>query len=202
MITLALASNNQGKLREIAALLAPLGFSVKTAAELGFTAEVEETGTTFEANARLKACAVARALGLAALADDSGLAVEAMNGAPGVKSARYAGPGASDADRNAKLLAEMAGLPPERRGAAFVCVMACCRPDGQVITSQGRLTGRIALAPRGANGFGYDPVFELPEQSRTVAMLGAQEKNAISHRGRALGDLVPRLPVFLQGSVE
>lgn len=202
MIVLALASANQGKLREIAALVAPLGLNVKTAAEMGFTEEVEETGATFADNALLKACAVAQALGVAALADDSGLTVEALGGAPGVHSARYAGPGASDADRNAKLLAELAGLPPEKRGAAFVCVMACCRPDGQVILAEGRLEGRIAEAPRGEGGFGYDPVFQLPERGITVAMLGGPEKNAISHRGRALADLAPRLLPFLRAGVE
>jgi XTP/dITP diphosphohydrolase len=202
MTVLALASSNKGKLREIAALLEPLGLVVKTAAELGFTEEVEETGTTFAENARLKACAVARALGVAALADDSGLAVDALNGAPGVYSARYAGPGATDADRSAKLLAELVRVPAEQRGAAFICVMACCRPDGQAIFSEGRLQGRIAVEPRGENGFGYDPVLELPGRGVTVAMLSAEDKNAISHRGRALRDLAPRLRAFLVAGVQ
>ncbi len=195
---LVLASANPGKRREIEALLAPLGIAAPTAAELGFTEEVAETGTTFEENALLKARTVAAALGLPALADDSGLVVEALGGAPGVLSARYAGEGATDAERNAKLLREMASVPAEKRGAAFVCVMACVRPDGAALIGQGRLEGRIALAPRGENGFGYDPVFELPERGLTVAMLEAAEKNAISHRGRALRDLVPRIKVFLQ----
>lgn len=194
---IALASANQGKRREIAALLEPMGISVRTAAELGFSEDVPETGDTFAENALIKARAVAQALGRPALADDSGLAVEALGGAPGVLSARYAGPGATDAERNAKLLAELAGLPPEHRGAAFVCVMACARPDGAALTAEGRLEGRIALAPAGDNGFGYDPVFELPERGRTVAMLSAEEKNAISHRGRALRDLAPRIKDFL-----
>lgn len=195
---LALASANPGKLREIQALLTPLGLTVATAAELGFSEDVEETGATFAENAQLKACAVARALQLPALADDSGLAVEALDGRPGVLSARYAGPGADDAQRNAKLLEELAGVPEERRGAAFVCVMACCRPDGRVLLSEGRLEGRIALAPRGQGGFGYDPVFELPGRGLTVAMLSTGEKNAISHRGRALAGLAPGLREFLQ----
>ncbi len=199
---LAVASTNQGKLREMATLLEPLGFAVRSARELGFDQEVEETGATFAENARLKACAVAQALGVPALADDSGLEVEALGGAPGVYSARYAGPGASDAQRNAKLLDELAGLPPERRGAAFVCALACCRPDGQTLESLGRLEGRIALEPQGQGGFGYDPVFELPERGLSVAMLSAQEKNAISHRGRALAALAARLPGFLRGGVE
>jgi XTP/dITP diphosphohydrolase len=197
---IALASANQGKRREIEALLAPLGLSVRTAAELGFTEDVPETGDTFAENALLKARAVAQALGRPALADDSGLAVEALGGAPGVLSARYAGPGATDQERNAKLLQEMEGIPPERRGAAFVCVMACVRPDGAELTSEGRLAGRIALAPAGDNGFGYDPVFELPGRGLTVAMLSAEEKNAISHRGRALAALAPRIKDFLMGT--
>lgn len=197
---LVLASNNQGKLREIGQMLEPLGIAVKTAAQAGFTDEVEETGDTFEANARLKACTVARALGLPALADDSGLTVEALDGAPGIYSARYAGPGASDADRSAKLLKELDQVPPEKRGAAFVCVMACCLPSGQVLTTEGRLGGRIALEPAGENGFGYDPVFELPERGCTVAQLTAEEKNAISHRGRALRQLAQDLEQFLKQS--
>jgi XTP/dITP diphosphohydrolase len=195
---LVLASNNQGKLREISQLLKPLGFTVKTAAQAGFNEEVEETGDTFEANAKLKACAVAKALGIPALADDSGLAVQALNGAPGVYSARYAGPGASDADRSARLLKELAMVPPEKRSAAFVCVMACCLPSGEVMTAEGRLEGRIALEPAGYNGFGYDPVFELPERGCTVAQLTAEEKNAISHRGRALRKLAQSLNGFLK----
>lgn len=197
---LVLASNNQGKLREINQMLRPMGFTVKTAAQAGFYDEVEETGDTFEANAKLKACTVAKALGIPALADDSGLAVQALNGAPGVFSARYAGPGASDADRSAKLLKELAPFPPEERGAAFVCVMAFCLPSGQVLTTEGRLEGRIALEPAGHNGFGYDPVFELPERGCTVAQLAAEEKNAISHRGRALRKLAQSLNDFLKQS--
>lgn len=195
---LILASNNQGKLREISQLLAPLGLEVKTAAQAGFSEDVEETGDTFEANAKLKACTVAQALGLPALADDSGLTVEALGGAPGVYSARYAGPGASDAERSAKLLRELAEVPEEKRAAAFVCVMACCLPSGQVLTAQGRLEGRIALEPIGSNGFGYDPVFELPERGCTVAQLSAEEKNAISHRGRALRELAQNLVEFIK----
>jgi len=194
---LVLASNNAGKRREIAALLEPLGIRVRTAAELGFREEIEETGDTFEANARLKACAVASALGLPTLADDSGLAVEALGGRPGVHSARYAGAPHDDAANNARLLAELAGTPAEKRGAAFVCVMVCCLPDGRVLVSQGRLEGRIGLAPRGANGFGYDPLFELPGRGLTAAQLSTAEKNAISHRGQALRAMVERMRDFL-----
>jgi XTP/dITP diphosphohydrolase len=195
---LILASNNKGKLREIRQLLEPLGLEVKTAAQAGFTEDIEETGETFEDNARLKACTVAKALGLPALADDSGLEVGALDGAPGVYSARYAGPGASDADRSAKLLKELADVPLENRLAAFICVMACCLPSGEVLTAEGSLKGRIALEPAGNNGFGYDPVFELPDRGCTVAQLTAEEKNGISHRGRALKDLARGLLEFLE----
>lgn len=196
---LVLASSNPGKLAEIKAICAPWGIEVVTAASLGFTEEVPETGDTFEANARLKAVAVSEALGRPALADDSGLVVEALGGAPGVHSARYAGPGCNDAANSAKLLAEMAGVPPNKRAAAFVCVMLCRRPDGAELVARGRLEGRIAPAPEGQGGFGYDPVFWLPERGLTVAQLGAAGKNAISHRGQALGRLARGLKEFLGG---
>lgn len=196
---LVLASANPGKLREIEALLAPRGIQVASAASLGFLEEVAETGQTFEANATLKARAVCQALGRPALADDSGLEVQALDGRPGVYSARYAGDGADDAANNAKLLGELRGLAPERRGAAFVCVMACARPDGGLLLAQGRLEGRIVLEPAGSNGFGYDPVFQPSGQERTVAQLAPEEKNRISHRSQALTRLVAGLPAFLQG---
>ena len=193
-----LASGNRGKLAEIKALCAPLGIEVVTAAELGFTEDVPETGATFEDNARLKAVAVSQALGRPALADDSGLVVAALDGAPGVHSARYAGGHADDAANNAKLLAALEGVPVEKRGAAFVCVMLCRRPDGAELIASGRLEGRIAPAPAGAGGFGYDPVFELPERGLTVAQLGPGRKNAISHRGQALRELAKGLGEFLR----
>jgi XTP/dITP diphosphohydrolase len=195
---LAVATGNQGKLAEIRALLEPMGHTVRSAAELGFGREVEETGDTFAENARLKACAVARELGRPALADDSGLEVEALAGRPGVLSARYAGPGATPAQRNAKLLEELAGLDPDRRGAAFVCVMCLCLPSGETLFAEGRLAGRIAQAPAGQRGFGYDPVFELPERGLTVAQISPEDKNAISHRGRALRRLAAELDSFLE----
>lgn len=197
---LVVATSNQGKLREIKSILAPLGIEVKSAAELGFTEDVEETGDTFEANARLKAETVGKALNRPALADDSGLAVDALDGRPGVHSARYAGEGASDADRSAKLLGELAQVEPNDRGAAFVCVMACWRPDGEVVMTRGELRGQIAQAPAGENGFGYDPVFYLPERGQSVAQISADDKNAISHRGRALRAMAAKLPEFLGNS--
>lgn len=194
---LVLASNNPGKRREIAALLEPLGIVVRTAAELGFREEIEETGDTFLTNAKLKACGVAAALGRPTLADDSGLVVAALDGAPGVHSARYAGPECDDAANNAKLLAALAEVPDDRRQAAFVCVMVCCLPDGRVLTSQGRLEGRILRQPQGHNGFGYDPLFELPGRGLTTAQLSTEEKNAISHRGQALRAMVSQIAGFL-----
>jgi len=198
-VELVLASGNPGKLAEIKAICAPWGIEVVTAASLGFTDEVPETGETFEDNARLKAAAVCRALGRPVLADDSGLVVEALDGAPGVHSARYAGEHGDDAANCAKLLTAMLGVPPARRAAAFVCVMLCRRPDGAELVATGRLEGRIAPAPAGHNGFGYDPVFFLPERGLTVAQIPAAEKNAISHRGRALAHLARELRGFLGG---
>lgn len=194
---LVLASANPGKLREIKAMCEPLGIKVASAAELGFTDEVAETGETFEDNARLKAVAVGRALGRPVLADDSGLVVKALGGVPGVHSARYAGPDADDAAKTAKLLGELKDVPAEMRQAAFVCVMICRRPDGAELKASGRLEGSIAFQPAGHNGFGYDPVFWLEERDKTVAQLTAEAKNAISHRGRALASLAGGLKEFL-----
>ncbi|MGD8564694.1 MAG: XTP/dITP diphosphatase [Desulfarculaceae bacterium] len=195
---LVLASNNQGKRREIEALLEPLGIRVRSASELGFDQEVAETGATFEENARLKACTVAKALGLPALADDSGLVVKALNGEPGVYSARYAGEKATDQENNLKLLAALEGVVPAQREAAFVCVMVCCLPGGKTLNAKGRLKGRIALKQAGDGGFGYDPVFELPQRGLCLAQVSVEEKNAISHRAQALASLVKRLGDFLK----
>ena len=194
---LALASANQGKLKEMKALLEPLGLDIKTAAELGFTDEVPETGSTFLENAALKAEAVGQALGIPALADDSGLMVDALDGAPGVYSARYSGPDANAERNNAKLLAELKGVPQEKRGAAFVCVMYCHKPDGTSLVTRGELRGRIAFEVIGDGGFGFDPLFYIPEKGCTAAQLTPQEKNAISHRGQAIKKLMQDLEVFL-----
>lgn len=197
---LVLASTNPGKRREIAALVEPLGFELVTAAELGFTDEIAETGQSFAENARIKARAVAQALGRPAIADDSGLEVEALDGAPGILSARYAGPKATDQENYQKLLKALEGVPPQSRQAAFVCVMACCQIDGKTLLADGRLEGRIAQKPTGSGGFGYDPVFELPKRGLTVAQLPPAEKNTISHRAQALGKLVGGLSDFLRES--
>ena len=182
-----LASKNQHKLTELSAILSQLGFEIALESEYGLDIDVEETGTTFEENSFLKADAVMKASGLPVLADDSGLMVDALDGAPGVYSARY-GHKASEKERTAYLLENMKNVPEERRGAKFVCVITCLFPDGRKIVARGECPGVIARAPHGENGFGYDPVFYLPELGMTYAELPSEQKNAISHRARALQD--------------
>ena len=182
-----LASKNQHKLTELSAILSQLGFEIALESEYGLDIDVEETGTTFEENSFLKADAVMKASGLPVLADDSGLMVDALDGAPGVYSARY-GHKASDKERTAYLLENMKDVPEERRGAKFVCVITCLFPDGRKIVARGECPGVIARAPHGENGFGYDPVFYLPELGMTYSELPSEQKNAISHRARALQD--------------
>ena len=182
-----LASKNQHKLTELSAILSQLGFEIALESEYGLDIDVEETGTMFEENSFLKADAVMKASGLPVLADDSGLMVDALDGAPGVYSARY-GHKASDKERTAYLLENMKDVPEERRGAKFVCVITCLFPDGRKIVARGECPGVIARAPHGENGFGYDPVFYLPELGMTYAELPSEQKNAISHRARALQD--------------
>jgi len=191
---IVLASNNAGKVREINQLLAPAGISVRPQSELGID-EAEETGLSFVENAILKARHAARASGLAAIADDSGLEVDALDGAPGIYSARYAGPGADDRTNCDKLLAALDGVPEAERGARFQCVMVYLRHalDPTPLICQGTWEGRILHAPRGANGFGYDPVFLVPGLDRSAAELDADTKNRLSHRGQALSQLARRL---------
>ena len=182
-----LASKNRHKLVELSAILSQLGFEIALESEYGLDVDVEETGTTFEENSFLKADAVMKASGLPVLADDSGLMVDALDGAPGVYSARY-GHKSSDEERTAFLLENLKNVPEEKRTAKFVCVITCLWPDGRKIVARGECPGRIAFRPRGENGFGYDPVFYLPEKEKTYAELSGAEKNAISHRARALQD--------------
>ena len=170
---------------ELSAILSQLGFEIALESEYGLKVEVEETGTTFEENSLLKAEAVMRASGLPVLADDSGLMVDALDGAPGVYSARY-GHKSSDAERIDYLLENLQGVPAERRTAKFVCVITCLWPDGRKIVARGECPGVILDAPRGQGGFGYDPVFYLPEFGKTYAELQPEQKNAVSHRARAL----------------
>jgi XTP/dITP diphosphohydrolase len=193
-LKLVLASANAGKQREFAALLAPLGLELLLQSALAI-ASIAETGTTFEANALLKARHAARQSGLPALADDSGLEVEALDGRPGVWSARYAGPAASDDDNNARLLAELAGVPPERRGARYRCVLVLVRhaADAAPLMARGTWEGRIAVHPAGQGGFGYDPLFVPEGHERSAAELPVAQKNALSHRGKALAALLAQL---------
>ena len=180
---LVLASKNPKKLVEMQDILAHLGVEVCLQSEVGVDVDVEETGTTFEENSLLKAKAVMEASGLPAIADDSGLCVDALNGAPGVYSARYGGEGLDDVGRYRLLLENMRGMP---RAAKFVSVITCCFPNGDVLTSRGECPGTIAFAPQGDGGFGYDPIFFVPHLKKTFAQLTAEEKNAISRRGKAL----------------
>ena len=180
---LILASKNPKKMKEMNEILSELGISVCLQSEVGVDVDVEETGTTFEENSLLKAKAVMEASGLPAIADDSGLCVDALNGAPGVYSARYGGESLDDVGRYRLLLENMRGMA---RGAKFVSVITCCFPNGDVISSRGECPGTIAFAPQGEGGFGYDPVFFVPSLKKTFAQLTAEEKNAISHRGKAL----------------
>ena len=185
MKRLVIATKNQGKLREVRAVLKGLPYEVVSLEAYPDAPDVEETGDTFEANAVLKATECARHTGELTLADDSGLVVDALDGAPGVLSSRFA---PTDAERNAKLLDLMKDIPDDRRTARFVCVIAIAEPDGGARTCEGRVEGVIARAPRGTNGFGYDPVFYLTDLGKTMAELSPDEKNAISHRGRALAE--------------
>jgi len=195
---LVLGTNNRKKGLEMAALVEPLGIDVRTLAGFPAAIQVVEDGTTFAENAAKKASQQARHLGQWVLADDSGLAVDALGGAPGVYSARYAGPDANDQANNARLLAELADVPAERRGAAFWCYMALADPTGTVrAESQGACRGRILGQQRGATGFGYDPLFEVLEYHRTFAELGLVAKAAISHRARAARAIVPEIRRFL-----
>ena len=193
---LVLASKNGKKLAEMRDILSHMGVEVCLQSEAGVDVDVEETGTTFEENSLLKARAVMQASGLPAIADDSGLCVDALGGAPGVYSARYGGPGLDDTGRYRLLLENMRGQP---RGAKFVSVITLCMPNGDVITARGECPGTLAYAPQGENGFGYDPVFFVPEKKKTFAQLTPEEKNAISHRGRALAVFQEKLAAYLAG---
>lgn len=186
-ITLVLATRNGGKTAEIHDLLNSFPVIIRNLDDFGPIPVVDEDGATFDANAYKKAHFAARVLGLPVLADDSGLVVEALGGAPGVHSARYAGESASDADRCAKLLQAMAGL--SQREAAFECVISIAVPDGPALTYEGRCEGQITHAPRGTHGFGYDPVFFYPPYQKTFAEMSMAEKSAVSHRGQALREL-------------
>ena len=195
-----LASKNAHKLQELQDILSAQGVEVILESAAGVDVEVEETGTTFEENSLLKARAVMEASGLTAIADDSGLMVDALNGAPGVYSARYGGPGLDDAGRYRLLLENMRGVLD--RKCRFVSAITLCMPSGDIVTARGECPGTLAYAPQGENGFGYDPIFFVPEKKKTFAQLTAEEKNAISHRGRALQLFQEKLAAYLAGQKE
>lgn len=198
MTRVVLATRNQGKVRELQAMLEGKDIEVLGLDRFPEIGEIEETGSTFEENARIKAKAVSEATGLIALADDSGLAVDALGGEPGVRSARYSGEGATDASNNGKLLAAMKNVPEGERGCRFVCCVAVHAPGGAEAVFHGKWEGRLAEAPRGANGFGYDPLFIDPELGLTAAEIAPEEKNGRSHRGKAVRELAAALPSLLR----
>jgi XTP/dITP diphosphohydrolase len=194
--TLLVATHNSGKVREYARLLAELPLTVTWLAAVNIVEAVEETGATFTENALLKARSYAKIAGCLTWADDSGLEVDALNGRPGIYSARYGGEGLSDTHRYEALLRELEGVPEENRTARFRCVVAIAQPDGQAWTAEGTVEGVILKAPRGMNGFGYDPVFYLPDYGASMAELPVEIKNQISHRAIASANarqLVARL---------
>jgi XTP/dITP diphosphohydrolase len=185
MMKLLIATYNPGKVKEYEELLAGLPLELTYPAQEGLHIEVAETGESFAENARLKAIAYARASGLLTLADDSGLEVDALGGEPGIRSARYAGKGASDEERYQLLLEKLQGVPREERTARFRCIIAVATPEGQIHTAEGTCEGIIAFEPKGEHGFGYDPVFYLPKYGKTMAELPPATKNQISHRAGA-----------------
>ena len=192
--TLLLGTSNRKKVIEMETLLQPRGFRLKTPADFPDPLDVEETGITFIENARIKAVAQARARGMWAIGEDSGLCVPALGGEPGVISARYSGEGATDTTNNAKLLTAMQGIPECDRSAYYVSTIVLCGPDGTIaIETAGECWGRILESQRGAGGFGYDPLFEVIEYHRTFAELGLNVKRAISHRSRALREFLRQL---------
>ncbi len=192
---IVLATRNSGKVKEFQQLLKNFPVELKNLNDFGPIPEVEEDGKTFDDNAYKKALFAAKALGLPAIADDSGLVVEALEGAPGVKSARYAGEDATDKANLDKLLEKMKGKDDRR--AAFQCVISIAVPSGPALTYEGRCEGEIAQTPKGDSGFGYDPVFICPEYNKTFAELNSDEKNRVSHRGKALGEVIAEFDKIL-----
>ena len=194
---LVIATRNTGKLNEIKEILAPLDWEILSLQDFPGIPETIEDGATFAENAAKKAREVARQTGRLSIADDSGLVVDALQGRPGVFSSRYGGETATDEERVQKLLAEMAGIPMGQRQAAFLCTIAVATPNGEVEVLEGECRGLIAFAPRGEHGFGYDPIFFLPELGKTMAEIDPEVKNRISHRARALEKLKVVLTRFL-----
>ena len=183
------ATGNPAKLVEIREIVKDLGIEVVTMKEEGFTGEIDETGTTFMENALIKARTVAKALGEVTMSDDSGLVVDALGGEPGIYSARWMGEDTSYHIKNKAIVDRLGDLPAEKRTARFVCAMACVFPDGRELTVEETFEGIVGWEEKGPNGFGYDPIFYLPERGCTSAELSPEEKNAISHRGKALREM-------------
>lgn len=196
------ATTNQGKVRELKEAFKKAGvdIKIKTNQDLENPPEVIETGNTFEKNAKLKAHALAEYSNLPTIADDSGLMVDALNGAPGVRSARYAGEDHNDAHNNAKLLAELGGVKPEKRTAHFNTTIVVSMPNNfdKDLVVEGQCTGKILSSPQGKDGFGYDPLFFVPSKKKTFAQMTTAEKNEISHRGKAIAKLLQELPAWLE----
>lgn len=195
---LLIATHNRGKLQEYAEILGGLSFELVTLDDVGIVEDVEETGATFEENARLKALTYAQQSELLALADDSGLEVDALGGEPGVYSKRYAGEGKTDAERNAYLLDKMRDVAQAKRTARFRCVIVIADAQGRTWTSEGTCEGEIAFESRGTNGFGYDPIFIAREANKHLAELPSEEKNRVSHRGRAAVGTRPQLEQLIR----
>ena len=189
MKDILIATKNKGKAKDFESIFGPLGYTVKTLDDVASHLDVEETGSTFEENAILKAEALANELNTIVIADDSGLEVDALNGEPGIYSARYAGEAKSDDANMEKLLANLDGVPAEERTARFVCAIALAQPGKETVTYRGTCEGVIASERRGEYGFGYDPIFFVPEQNKMMAELTPEQKSAISHRGNAIQKL-------------
>lgn len=196
--TIVFATSNQGKMREIRKILADLNVEILSMKEAGITADIIEDGKTFAENAVIKAKSISAYTEAIVLADDSGLVIDALNGEPGIYSARYLGEDTSYRIKNQNLIDRLEGVPDEKRTARFVCAIAAALPDGTVLTTEGIIEGIIGYEERGENGFGYDPIFFLPEVGKTTAELSDEEKNAVSHRGRALEKMKLQLRDYLE----
>lgn len=198
MTDLVLATRNKGKIEEVQRLISEHAphIRLRSVAEFGVD-DVEETGSTFEENALLKASTIARLTGLPALADDSGIAIDALGGAPGVYSARWSGVHGDDGANIAKVLEELADVPESDRGAQFVCVIALAMPDGRHVSVRGEVEGRVRTAPVGEYGFGYDPIFQPAGFQITTAQMDPKTKDSISHRGKALREIAPKIAPFI-----
>lgn len=191
------ATGNAGKMKEIRMILADLGIPVVSMKEAGITADIEENGTSFEENAIIKAKTIMEMTGELVMADDSGLEIDYLDGAPGIYSARFMGEDTSYDIKNRALIAKLDGVPDEKRTARFACSIACALPDGRILTSYGAMEGLIGYEIKGENGFGYDPIFYLPEYGCSSAEISPEQKNELSHRGKALRSMKEKLQEVL-----